>query len=79
MCQEHNVRPVQKPEPGEFKVPEGPGKSIVIGFTDMGIRALGKRYLVDEYLRWVKAYLTGKQDAKTVIKCGKGRKSKCWC
>lgn len=72
VCQQYNVRLVQRPKPGEFKVPEGPGKITVMDFTDMGVRAQGKKFLlviVDEYSGWVEAYPMGKEDAKTVIKC----------
>ncbi|XP_037651338.1 uncharacterized protein LOC119503569 [Sebastes umbrosus] len=71
-CRACNIRPTEKPPLGKYPKPEGPGEQIVMDFTDMGIRAGGKRFLlviVDAFSRWIEAYPTGKEDAKTVIKC----------
>lgn len=50
---------------------QGPGQEIVMDFTDMAERVMGKRYLlvlVDSYSGWPEAYPTSKEDAAAVKK-----------
>ncbi|XP_074506348.1 uncharacterized protein LOC141776560 [Sebastes fasciatus] len=72
VCSTCNIRPTITPRAGKHPSPTAPGQEIFMDFTDMGVRAGGKRFLlviVDAFSRWVEAYPTGKEDAKSVIKC----------
>ncbi|KAL4008309.1 hypothetical protein ACER0C_002161 [Sarotherodon galilaeus] len=73
ICGAHNPKPVVKPEPGKFLLPERPGEEIVIDYTDMiDVGPGGVRYLlvcVDALTGWPEAWPTRKEDAKSVIKC----------
>lgn len=69
-CKEYNSRPGMTHSGGQgtYPLPQGPGKEIIIDFTDMGERIGGKRYLlvmIDAYSKWAEAYPTGKESIIT--------------
>uniref|UniRef100_A0A3P8WRF1 Integrase catalytic domain-containing protein n=1 Tax=Cynoglossus semilaevis TaxID=244447 RepID=A0A3P8WRF1_CYNSE len=73
VCGQHNPKPGVKTDKGRFPLPSGPGKHIVMDYTDMGPeqRIRVYRYLlviVDSISGWVEAIPTKREDAASCVK-----------
>ncbi|XP_032437309.1 uncharacterized protein LOC116731589 [Xiphophorus hellerii] len=72
MCGQVNPKKTLKPHQGQFLPLTGPGKEVVLDFTDMINMVQGKKYLlvcVDAFTGWPEAWPAAREDSKTVIKC----------
>ncbi|XP_029685830.1 uncharacterized protein K02A2.6-like [Takifugu rubripes] len=70
ICNQFNPKSTFRNEQGAFPV-RAPGAEIIMDFTDMGDRAMGKHYLlviVDTCSGWPEAYPTAKEDVAAVKK-----------